>query len=125
LAISPTAVEGEALAAFNRARELVRRNPDLAHPQSEPVKPPPSPDPHGIYTARITTVHPDWLLILVGLLSDKAYELKLLQKISFDFNELPTAVSIICDGPNSSRLAFERHIDWVVAYINEKLREPN
>jgi len=32
LAINPGAVEGEAIAAFRRARELVGQNPSLAHP---------------------------------------------------------------------------------------------
>ena len=36
LAINPGAVEGEALAAFRRARELVKKNASLAHPPSPP-----------------------------------------------------------------------------------------
>src|SRR4051794_4363605 len=84
LAIHPETVPGEALAAFNRARELAKENPSLAHPPTPPREQKVT-ALDASYNARITAVHPDWVLILVGLLSNQAYKEDLRYKISFDF----------------------------------------
>src|SRR5690242_13364281 len=120
LAINPGAVEGEAIAAFQRARELVRQNPSLAHPQSPPPSGP-DPSPQATFKVTITEVHPDWILILVGLLSKTAYELNLKQKIEFDFSHSLTAINILCDGAQSACTKFGREVEWAVNYINEQL----
>jgi hypothetical protein len=54
----PHTVAEEALAAFHRARDLVKANPAPAHPP-EPPKPAPPP-PKATFKATITSVHPDW-----------------------------------------------------------------
>jgi hypothetical protein len=124
LAIDPGAIEGEAIAAFRRARELVRQNPSLAHPLSSPVPATPDPPPQATFKVSITDVHPDWILILAGLLSKTAYELNLKQKIDFDFSRSLTAINILCDGSLSACTKFEREVEWAVNYINEQLRKP-
>jgi len=86
LAINPGAVEGEAIAAFRRARELVVQNPSLAHPLPSSVPATLDPPPQATFKVSITDVHPDWILILVGLLSKTGYGLNLKQKIEFDFS---------------------------------------
>jgi hypothetical protein len=77
LAMHPQTIPEEATAAFLRARELVKANPSLAHPPAPPKQParPPAPPPQATYTSTITSVHPDWVLILVGSLSSQAYKL--------------------------------------------------
>jgi hypothetical protein len=73
LAMHPTTMDTEALAAFRRARELAKANPSLAHPPSAPAPASAEPPQTESYNARITSVHPDWILILVELLSKRAY----------------------------------------------------
>src|SRR5260370_33469966 len=89
LAMHPQTIPEEALAAFRRARELAKANPSLAHPPAPPT--PPSSQPTTVrytsFNATITSVHPDWVLILVDLLSQRAYELDLKYKITFDFTQ--------------------------------------
>lgn len=124
LAVDPGAFEGEALAAFKKMRELVKTNPALAHlatAQPAPASPPRKPE--ATYTARITHVHPDWILILIDLFSTRAYELGLRNKITFDFTGAQTAVKVVCEGPAISCDLFEKHVDWCINYINKKLTE--
>ena len=121
LAINPGAVEGEAIAALNRARELVKRNPALAHPPPQTPTPAHQPPPQATFKVRITSVHPDWVLILVGLLSKQAYEWDLKSKIEFDFSASLTAIDVVCDGSRSACAAFEKHVEWCVTYINQRI----
>jgi hypothetical protein len=121
IAIHPTTVPQEALAAFNRARKIVEANPALAHPP-QPQKPTPPP-PLTTYKSTITHVHPDWILILVGSLSQKAYELDLKSQITFDFSQPLTAVDVTCDGSKEACAGFEKHVHWAIGYINEKIAE--
>jgi hypothetical protein len=94
LAINPGAVEGEAIAALLRARELVKQNPALAHPPSPAPISSSKPDhPESSFRVRITGVHPDWLLILVSLLSKTGYEVGVKYQIDFDFSETFVAVT--------------------------------
>jgi hypothetical protein len=122
LAINPAAIEAEAIAALHRARQLVKQNPALAHPPASPT-PPLQQTFEALYKARITTVHPDCVLILVGLLSSKAYDLHLQQKLGFDSNAIPTALDVECRGSKMSCQLFERHVEWCRDYINSKLPE--
>jgi hypothetical protein len=85
VAMHPQTVDQEAIAAFHRARDLVKANPALAHPPEQQPPPPTSPKPETTFTANITSVHPDWILILVGILSQNAYKLDLKSQITFDF----------------------------------------
>jgi hypothetical protein len=124
LAVNPGALEGEAIAALQRARELVKRNPELAHPPS----PPPSAvkkletKPEATFKATITKAHPDWLLILVNLMSKCGHELGVKYRISFDFAQTPIAVTMICEGSKEACETFERNVVWCVNYINKQLR---
>jgi hypothetical protein len=127
LAINPGAVEEEAVAALRRARAIVQQNPALAHPPTEP-KPTPQPIPQGqeaTLKITISNAHPDWILIMVGLLSAKAYDLGLMHKIDFDFSNQLTSVKILCDGSESACEAFSNFADWCSNYVNEQLRKPS
>jgi hypothetical protein len=122
LAINPGAIEGEAIAALRRLRELVKNNPTLTHPPSMPspqVSPAPS-RPESTLNVRVTSVHPDWLLIAVSLLSRSAYHLALKYQIDFDFSEIPTAVTMICEGTDRACSSMSGQVKWIVNYINEQ-----
>jgi hypothetical protein len=125
LAINPGAVEGEAVAALRRLRELVKRNPTLGHAPSHPSPPssPPRPasQPLSTLNVRVSTVHPDWLLILVSLLSRTAYQLALKYQIDFDFSETPTAVTVVCEGTDAACTSMSETVTWAVNYINAQL----
>jgi hypothetical protein len=125
LAIDPGAIEGEAVAALLRLRELVKQNPSLAHPPELTAPAPKRPSgPEATFTVKITSVHPDWVLIIAGQLSKNAYELDLKSKIEFDFSSTLTAINIVCDGSKSSCDAFGKEVEWYVDYVNKKLHEP-
>jgi hypothetical protein len=128
LAVNPGAVEGEAIAALNRMRELVRQNPSLAHPppaaaevQTKPAPPQPA---LASYETKITSVHPDWVLIVVGLLSKRAYELELKSRFQFDFSQSLTAIEIFCSGSEIACESFQGEVRWCVNYVNDKLKTP-
>lgn len=123
LAINPGAIEGEAIAALRRLRELVKNNPGLAHPPSMPspqVSPTPA-RPASTLNVRLTSVHPDWLLIAVSLLSRSAYQLALKYQIDFDFSAIPTAVTMICEGTDPACSSMSGQVNWIVNYINEQI----
>jgi hypothetical protein len=118
VAISPGAYEEEAISALRKAREVVKKNPLLAHPAPPTPAPVPAPD-HSVQY-RATNISPFWLNIFIGGLSEQAYGLGLRSKFSFDFGVAPTAVDIRCDGPKASCESFEAHLNWVVGYINSQ-----
>jgi len=124
LAVHPQTVPQEALAAFRRARDLVKANPSLAHPP-EAKKPQPIPEqlPQATFKAKITSVHPDWVLILTESLSNKAYDLNLKSKITFDFTQRLTTINVLCDGGDDACTAFGKHVEWAIDYANKKLEE--
>jgi hypothetical protein len=122
LAMHPQTVPNEAMAAFRRARDLVKANPSLAHPPSPPPpKSPATPAPEATFSANITSVHPDWILILVGSLSQRAYKLDLKHKIGFDFTQTLTSVQLVCEGTQDACNSIEKHMHWIIGYINDKL----
>jgi hypothetical protein len=126
IAINPGAIEYEAIAALKRARDLVKQNPSLAHPPASSAPPlqQHTPQGHAAFRTRITTVHPNWLLILVELLSKRAYDLELKYQISFDFKKLPTAVHVVYEGSRGACHAFDNTVEWAVDYINQQLTKP-
>jgi hypothetical protein len=95
VAISPGAYEEEAIATLRKAREIVKQNPLLAHPEPPPPPPVPTvlPPDHSI-EYRVTNINPFWTNILVGSLSQEAYGLGLRSKFVFDFSVTPTALDI-------------------------------
>ncbi len=124
LAMHPQTIPQEALAAFHRARDLVKANPSLAHPpEPQKPKPPPQPAPQATFKATITSVHPDWILILIDSLSREAYKLDLKSEITFDFSQALTAVNVLCDGSEKACAKFQNHVKWAINYINSKIRE--
>src|SRR6266446_470518 len=123
IAINPGAYEGEAIAALRKARKLVGKNPALAYPSSAPSQK--SSDSTGYsFTAKVTSIAPFWLNIFLNMLSDDAYRLRLISKITCDFTQTPIAVDIRCDGSKNACAEFEACVQWLINYINSKARNP-
>jgi hypothetical protein len=119
IAISPGAYEDEAIAALLKAREVVKKNPSLAHPAPPSTLPPPIvPAPDHSIQFRATQIAPSWFPIFIGNLSEQAYGLGLKSKLSCDFSVTPTALDIRCDGPKDACEMFETHLKWLIAYVN-------
>jgi hypothetical protein len=124
VAISPGAYEQEAIAAFQKARELVKRDPKLAF-ELPPVRyPSPWFDPpdESSFEVELTGVSEFWLPILLNTLSDQAYALGLKSKIISDF-ATPTTVRVRCDGSETACEAFEEHLNSLVEYIRSRRAE--
>ena len=86
VAISPGAYEHEAIAALLKAREIVQKNPSLAHPSPAPTSTaPPVPPPDHSIQYRVDNIIPFWLSIFLSNLSEQAYGLGLRSKLSCDF----------------------------------------
>ena len=71
VALSPGAYEEEAIVALRKAREVVKKNPELAHPEPppEPTPLPTPPSDHSIqYT--VSKIPQFWLPILLSNLSE-------------------------------------------------------
>jgi hypothetical protein len=125
VAINPGAYEEEAISALRKAREVVKQNPSLAHPEPPPLAPvPPVPPPDHSVEYRLTNIKPFWKDILIGSLSQAAYGLGLRSKISFDFTVSPTAIDIRGDGPAAECEAFKAHVEWIIGYINAQPPQP-
>src|SRR6516162_2483359 len=90
VAINPGAYESEAVAALRAARQLIKKNPALAHPPPPVAKP----APLGEYShqVHITNIAPFWLYITINSLSQLAYGLGLKSKIVIGFKERPFAL---------------------------------
>jgi hypothetical protein len=124
LAMHPQTVPQEAHAAFLRARQIVKANPSLAHsPASETISVP-KPPKEATFEATITSVHPDWILILIGALSRSAYKLDLKYQIDFDFSQSLIAINLVCHGSKQSCEAMEGQVDWAINYINDEISNP-
>ena len=113
IAINPGAYEEEAISALRKARELVKNDRSLAHP---PPAPPPKPAPaaEDSLEIKITHIAPFWLNILLSNLSQEAYGLGLKSKLTCDFEEMPIAVNVRCDGPKNACAAFQAHLNWLI-----------
>jgi hypothetical protein len=122
VALSPGAYEEEAISALRRAREIVKKNPTLAHPEPPPPTPPttPPPKPEHSIEYHVTKITQIWLGAFLSNVSEKAYGLGLRSKLSLDLSELPTAVDIRCDGPKEACDLFVKHLQWLIAYINSQ-----
>ena len=83
LAMHPQTVPQEVHAAFLRARQIVKANPSLAHSPAPEAVSAAKPPREATFEATITSVHPDWVLILVDALSRSAYKLDLKYQIAF------------------------------------------
>jgi hypothetical protein len=117
LALHPHTVPQEAVAALHRARDLVKANLSLAHPAADPGESTRSAaQSEATFNAKITSVHPDWILILVGLLSSRAYDLNLKYKIDFDLSQALTAIDLNCEGSKQSCGKISRSMEWAANY---------
>jgi hypothetical protein len=120
LAMHPETMATEALAAFYRARELAKASPSLAHRPSEFAPALRQPRQGRLYGVRITSVRQDRVLILLALLSKRAYELDLRYQISFDYGDSPTAIDLVWSGPDVDCKALRWTVECAVNYINVK-----
>jgi hypothetical protein len=121
LAMHPETMATEALAAFHRARELAKANPSLAHPPSEPAPALRQPCQGRVYRARITSVRQDRVLLLLELLSKRAYELDLKYHIGFDHGCSPTAIDLVWSGPDKDCKGLQWTVECAINCINVKI----
>ncbi len=122
LAVHPETAATEALAAFHRARELARANPSLAYPPSDPARALRQPCQERFYRARITSVRQDRVLMLLGLLSKRAYELDLKYQISFDDGNSLTAIDFVWSGLDKDCRGLQWTLECAIHHINLKAR---
>jgi hypothetical protein len=121
VALSPGAYEEEAIVALRKAREVVKKNPALAHPDPpSATTSPAAPKPDNSIQYRVSKISDFWLPILMGNLSEQAYGLGLRSKLSCDFSETLRAVNIRCDGPEAACDAFVAHLNWLLNHINSQ-----
>jgi hypothetical protein len=121
VALSPGAYDEEAISALRKAREVVRKNPALAHPEPpQALPPPPTPPPDHSIQYRISNVSRFWLPPLLSNLSEQAYGLGLRSKLSCVFSEESTAIDVRCDGPQASCGAFVAHLNWLLNHVNSQ-----
>lgn len=121
VALNPGAYDEEAVAALRRAREIVKKNPRLAHPDPPPPSKPPStapPKPEHSIEYKVSKVTLFWAPIFLSNLSEKAYGLGLRSKFSCEFTE--ESVDVRCDGSKESCDLFEEHLQWLIDHINSQ-----
>jgi hypothetical protein len=126
IAVNPGAYEPEAVAALRAARQLIKKNPALAHPPPHPRVPPKTrssrrtltPGSHNQYRA-ILAVHCRQQPF------QQAYGLGLKSKIVIDFKAMPYALDVRCDGAETACDAFARYVDRLIDYINSQPRRPS
>lgn len=125
IAINPGAYEQEAVAALHKARELVKRDPNLAFdlPSSNCPLPWLNPPDEASLEVEISGVSEFWLPILLNTLSEKAYVLSLKSRFNCDF-ATPTTVRVKCDGRETACEAFREHLNSLTKYINSRQCQP-
>ncbi len=125
VAINPGAYEQEAIAALHKARELVKRDPNLAFDLPSLSCPLPWLDPADEVSVEveISGVSEFWLPILLNTLSEQAYVLSLKSKFICDF-ATPTTVQVKCDGRETACEAFKEHLNSLTEYIHSRRCEP-
>jgi hypothetical protein len=124
VALNPGAYDQEAVAALRRAREIVKKNPQLAHPDPPPPSKPPStppPKPEHSIEYKVSKVTLFWAAIFLSNLSEKAYGLGLRSKFSCDF--AGESVDIRCDGSKEACDLFVEHLQWLIDHINSQPKE--
>jgi Protein of unknown function (DUF2786) len=121
VAISPGAYEQEAVAALHKARELVKREPNLAFDLPS-MAGHDSPDEVS-FEAEISGISEFWLPILINSLSERAYVLRLRSKFTCDL-ATPAAVHVKWDGGETACETFKEHLNLLVEYIQSRQREP-
>jgi hypothetical protein len=121
VAVNPATYEEEAIAALRKARELVKQNRVLAHPAL------PSPQPAASeyhFQVVIINIPTDWLGVVAEILCKKADGLGLNSKIEYDFSTIPSGLDVRAEGGKQACDAFERHVVWLIDYMNSRLAQP-
>jgi hypothetical protein len=122
IAVNPATYEEEAITALRKARELVKENRALAHP--EPAPPPPPPQPDYCFQVDITNIPTDWVTLVAHSLSKEAYGLGLKSKIEYDFSDTPLSLNVRADGSKAACRAFEKHFTRLIDFVNAQQRQP-
>ena len=115
IAINPGALEGEAMAALRKAREIVRKDPSLAHPAPAPAPA----SPTHTSNIKVTNIPHLWVGVLLSGASEEAYDLGLRIRMSCDFTQQLTVVNIKCDGPENTIALFEAYLGRLIVIINK------
>jgi hypothetical protein len=123
VAINPGAYEQEAVAALHKARELVKRDPNLAFdlPSMSCALPSLDPADEVSLEVEINGVSEFWFPIVLNALSEQAYVLRLKSRFICDF-ATPTTLCVKCDGRETACKAFKEHLDSLVEYIHSRRR---
>jgi hypothetical protein len=123
VAINPGAYEEEAVAALHKARELVKRDPNLAFdlPSMNCPSPRLEPADEASFEVEINGVSEFWFPIVLNTLSEQAYVLRLKSRFICDFAS-PTTLLVKCDGRKTACEAFKEHLDSLMKYIHSRRR---
>src|SRR5262249_37086351 len=110
-------------AALHKARELVRRDPNLAFdlPSMNCPLPRLEPADEASFEVEINGISEFWLPIVLNTLSEQAYVLGLKSSFICDF-AIPTTMYVKCDGRETACKAFKEHLDSLVKYIRSRRR---
>jgi hypothetical protein len=117
VAINPGAYEQEAVAALHKARELVKREPDLAF--DLPSMTPLDPSDEVSIEAEISGISEFRLPIILNSLSERAYLLGLKSKFTCDL-ATPTTVHVKCDGRETACEVFKEHLSLLAEYVRSR-----
>ena len=117
VAINPGAYENEAIVALRKARELVRKDPTLAHPASK-ISAVAPPDDTSV-VIKVTKVPLSWLSVLLSSLSEQAYDYGLKIKMTCDFTEVLASVTVTFDGPKERCADLEAYLTRLIVLINK------
>ena len=125
IAVNPATYEEEAITALRKARELVREDRGLAHPEPPPPpSPPETRQPDYCFQVEITNIPPDWLTLVAHSLYKEAYGLGLKSKIEYDFSDVPLALNVRADGCRDACHEFENHFTRLMDFVNSQPRQP-
>jgi hypothetical protein len=125
IAVNPATYEEEAITALRKARELVKENRALAHP--EPPAPPPAPEPpqpNYYFQVEVTNIPTDWLPLVAHNLSKEAYGLGLKSKIEYDFSDTPLSLNVRADGSKEACNALDRYFTRLMDFVNAQRWRP-
>jgi hypothetical protein len=123
VAINPGAYEEEALAALHKARELVKRDPNLVVdlPSMSCLLPRLKSADEVSFEVEINGISEFWFPIVLNALSEQAYVLRLKSRFICEF-ATPITLHVKCDGRETDCAAFKEHLDSLVEYIHSRRR---
>ena len=124
IAVNPATYEEEAITALRKARELVKEDRALAHPEPPRPPAPEPPEPRYYFQVEIANIPPDWLTLVAHSLSREAYQLGLKSKIEYDFSDVPASLQVRADGSEAACRAFEKQFTVLMDFVNAQPRQP-